>query len=366
MSKIIQLEAGKIKANPFKKFISGGKLAEDRVEKMEESIEHGTLPMHFFVRNIDDNYELAHGHHRLEAVKRKKGKAFKVSCEVVDYNDETMLIDMVRENLTHRDTDFHDLEDSVVLARQWLTIKEPNVSRFDSRLKVLRDKKTGQLKGSESLPDSPRSIAKFLSKQGKTISHETIRNYLQIHDNLHPDLLEKVEKIESASDEEREKKIGVRIATELSTVERKDQKILAKQIKDEGLNFADSVSAINKFKKADDKIKGKVRSGKLKVTKIDSPIDMDYIREEAKRLAKETEEIYEIMKKEHPEDFVAMDKETKQQFKMMMSFMTISSLLDAKMLYCPHHKKTELVWKCCSEKLQDSRDFLKKKFDEGS
>jgi hypothetical protein len=60
------------------------------------------------------------------------------------------------------------------LARAWLESKATGVKQFDSSLKKLKDgRKAG--KQHEPLLDSCRSIAKFLSKQGKTISHETIQ-----------------------------------------------------------------------------------------------------------------------------------------------------------------------------------------------
>lgn len=72
-----------------------------------------------------------------------------------------MLVDMIRENLTHRDSDFRDVKDSVVLARAWLNSNSNDVKRFDN---IVKGKKGFQ---SIKKDDSSRSIAKFLSKQGK-------------------------------------------------------------------------------------------------------------------------------------------------------------------------------------------------------
>ncbi len=55
-----------------------------------------------------------------------------------------------------------------VLARGWLESKAPTVKQFDNRWNN-RNKKTGQMKGSESLPDSCRSIAKPLPEVVETI-----------------------------------------------------------------------------------------------------------------------------------------------------------------------------------------------------
>lgn len=112
--KTIELQVGEIKSNPFKKYISNGKLDEERLQKMEESLTHGTLPLSFTVREKNGGFELSSGHHRIAAIKRKKGKDFKVSINIVDYSDELMLVDMIRENLTQRGSDFHDVEDRML------------------------------------------------------------------------------------------------------------------------------------------------------------------------------------------------------------------------------------------------------------
>jgi hypothetical protein len=68
-----------------------------------------------------------------------------------------------------RDTDFRDMNQSVVLARDWLQSKVDSVNQFDKNLTMSkRSIKEGKPTGSNE-PDSYRSIAKFLSINGKTI-----------------------------------------------------------------------------------------------------------------------------------------------------------------------------------------------------
>ena len=262
-----------IKQNPFKKFINNGRLDDGRVAKLQESLAHGTLPNSFFARKIDGNWELAHGHHRLEAFKRKYGKDFELDVHQIGYDDETMLVDMVRENLTHRDSDFKDTEGSCVLARSWLESKVKTVKQFDS-LKKTGIHPKGKKGGSEPLPDSCRSIAKFLSKQGKAISYETIRNYLSIHDKLAPELHKKVGKIESATKDEKEDRLGIKIATKLATIDDEEaQKVLFKNIQKDGLNHESALKAITGFKDADKGIKDAVKKGKLKLSEVPALIE---------------------------------------------------------------------------------------------
>ena len=95
---------------------------------------------------------------------------------LVNFSDEQMLIDMVRENITQRDTDYHDTREGIVLARQWKQSKVSNVKQFNKTLSV-----RGRLgEGRPQEPDSCRNIATFLSKHGKAISHQTVKNYLDV------------------------------------------------------------------------------------------------------------------------------------------------------------------------------------------
>jgi len=93
---------------------------------------------------------------------------------LVDFSDEQMLIDMVRENITHRDTDFHDTREGIVLSRNWLQSKCQSVKLFNT-LNVEKGKKDFQI-----IPDSYRSIANFLSKNSKAVSYVTVKNYLDV------------------------------------------------------------------------------------------------------------------------------------------------------------------------------------------
>ena len=130
-----------LKPNPFKKYIHDGKFDKERLATLNESLEHGTLPQHFRVRKKNETYEQCSGHHTLEVLRKKYGNEYKVDCEVVSFSDEQMLIDMVRENITQRDTDFQDTRESVVLARGWLQSKAGSVKQFNSAYRSGQHKK---------------------------------------------------------------------------------------------------------------------------------------------------------------------------------------------------------------------------------
>ena len=94
-------------------------------------------------------------------------------------------------NVTQRDTDYHDTSEGIVLARKWLQSNVETVKQFDG-LKSKRGIVEGR---GNSPPDSYRSISSFLSKNGKAVTHQTVKNYLDVRDKLAPDLFEKVFKI---------------------------------------------------------------------------------------------------------------------------------------------------------------------------
>jgi len=66
---------------------------------------------------------------------------------------------MVRENITQRDTDFHDTCEGIVLAREWLRSKADGVKQFNTAIQQRNN--NGKF---EPVDDSYRNIAKFLSK----------------------------------------------------------------------------------------------------------------------------------------------------------------------------------------------------------
>jgi len=269
----MKLKISELSPNPFKKFIRNGEMDKDRVEVLKESIEHGTLPEHFFARKFNNAFQLTSGHHRIEALNQAKGKDYQVDVTLVNFSDEQMLVDMVRENITQRDTDFHDTGESIILARSWLESKASNVKQFDNTMK--KDKQgITHVKGTEGsiqTPDSYRSIAKFLSKNGKSICYETVRNYLDIYDTLDPKLIERIKRTTHAgivgiSDED----IGVKeaLAVSRATDDKKEQEELI-----EALHRSDRGRAyelIPKYKSAPDEIKQKVLKGEIDIVDIES------------------------------------------------------------------------------------------------
>jgi len=260
MTEIVQVKISEVKPNPFKKFINGGKLDKNRLAKMQESIEHGTLPNSFFARKYNGKWELAHGHHRMAAFKQKHGPNFVLNIYPVNYSDETMLVDMVRENLTHRDAAFQDAEDSVVLARAWLQSNAKVVKQFNNFQKKGNQGKRTDL--GENHIDY-RKIEKFLSKKAAALSYVTVGKYLRIHDNLHPDLHKKVENLEKKGGCHREGELGIALAENIAILPKSEQLGIYKQVKRLRLGRPDARKYIGRYRRADDLTKKRVREGKI-------------------------------------------------------------------------------------------------------
>ena len=273
----MKLKLSELKQNPFKKFINDGKLSDDRVELLQESIEHGTLPENFFVRNNNEIYELTSGHHRVEALKRSKGKDYEVTVNVVNYNDEQMLIDMVRENLTQRDTDYHDTSESIVLARGWLQSGTNTVKQFNSEFKS--GKHIKGLHGTEPQEDSYRSVAKFLSKKGKAVCYVTVKNYLDINDKVDETIKNKIKKFKGMEDTN--DAVTFKQALALSKIEdKKEQKELLEAMqKNKEEEGGRPHELISKYKEAPEEIKEKVRKGELNFNDIENETEVTKLKQ---------------------------------------------------------------------------------------
>jgi len=269
----MKIKISELKANPFKKFINNGELNEERLDVLKESIEHGTLPEHFMARKNDGIFELTSGHHRVEALRQMKGDEYVVDVTPVTFSDEQMLIDMVRENITQRDTDVHDTAESIYLARSWLQSGCNRVNQFNTVVAQQR-KKNGTF---ESSPDSYRSIAEFISKNGKTISYVTVKNHLDMKDKLAPDLYKKVKKV--GGGKATEDVVTVKQAIQLSKIDDKEEQhdVLEAMRREE---TGRPHELITKYKEAPENIKKKVRSGEIRLRDVESETIMQEIEEQ--------------------------------------------------------------------------------------
>jgi hypothetical protein len=241
-----------IKDNPFKKYIEDGNLNEEIIESLIEGYKQT-----FFHENIAGRYnkkgeiELIYGHHRLEALKRLYGLNYMINIKIYTYkefDDEKMLIDMVRENLTQRGTDYKELSHSIILVKRWL-----EGILFNPKAKP-KKVTTGD-------------ISKFISKTGKAISTDRVRTLLEIEYNLDENIKKNVI-ITPRGSKAKDNDVGIDIAHNLSKIKKNEQEHILLHIKKSGINKDKARRLITEYKESDDSVKKKVLKGKLELADI--------------------------------------------------------------------------------------------------
>lgn len=284
--KTIEIEVKKIKANPFKKFINNGKLEEEIISKLVEGFKQTTFHENLCGReNEKGEIELVYGHHRLEAVKKVYGENHKISIKVYsveEFSDEKMLLDMIRENMTHRGDNYKDLSDSVMLVKQWLESKA-NVVKELNNFQKQQGKRTDL---GENHIDA-RQVANFLAKQGKAISYVTISKIISIEENLNEDVKEQVaERLGRGTVEEN--KIGTELAYKISSIDKKEQKEILESVKESKKELSEEKIGrlLTQYKNSSEKIKEKVIKGEVSLTEI----PMENLKENIKKKIEEQKE----------------------------------------------------------------------------
>jgi hypothetical protein len=230
-----------LQSNPFKMYITNGRLSKERIDILKESVEMGTLPKRFYARKSNGVLEILYGHHRLEALRQVKGEEYEVDVTLVDYNDEQMLIDMVRENLTQRDTDYRDVADSCMLAKVWLESGAKLLTNFTTS-------RQGKRTDLDSNHITARQIAEFLSKQGKAISHAQVSKYIRIEEQAIDEIKEKV--VKSKQGHVEEGKLGVEVSAALSAFPKEEQGDLLRIVEESKLNRDEIRKLLTEYKNA--------------------------------------------------------------------------------------------------------------------
>ncbi len=269
----IVIEVDKLKPNPFKKNINKGKLSDNTISKLIESINHGTLPEIFTVRKSGDNYELCYGHHRKYAISKKKGKNHKVLCNIVERTDKEMIIDMARENLAQRSNDFKEERATILFVQKY--IKDDL-----ERNAPLQPKGHGGDRRSNEI--GSRQIAEFLSKDGKVVSHNKVSRILKIENSISPDIIEKIERSSNQWDKP-EDVVSVSIAEEISQIkDHKDQKLILKEAKEKEMGHKKLRKIVSAFKNSPEEVKEQIRNGSVSLSDISLAIIQYNLRENKK------------------------------------------------------------------------------------
>jgi len=201
-----------ILANPYKKEIDNGKLNEEQVQRLMEGFKQTTFHENLLARpspTIKGKYELVYGHHRLEACRRLYGNNHTINLNTANYSDEQMLIDLCRENLTQgNNADFRHEFDSVILVKKYLSSDATRSTQTKPHTR--KDQEIGSI-----------SIARLLSKEGKTISHTKVNSLLLMQKNLAPEIINKIVKKNAGMQDDNF--IGIKEAETLAKIESPDE-----------------------------------------------------------------------------------------------------------------------------------------------
>lgn len=281
MMNTVKVKLQDLHPNPFKQEISGGKLNEEQVSKLEEGMRQTTFHENLLARKRKEGgYELVYGHHRLESAKRVFGINYQISLKTVDYSDEQMIIDLCRENLTQRSNEFRQELDSVLLVKKWLEKNKPTVQQVDSR----RNEK-GQLIGSNPSGVGARQVATFLSKEGKTISKSKVADLLNMKSNLNKKILDQVTKKNTQETEG----VSYKTAIALTRIEDKnEQKQLADAIsKSQEERGGRPHEHLSDYKKAPDNVKQKVLQGEIDIQDLEIELGVEEAKQTQKQGKKE-------------------------------------------------------------------------------
>ena len=93
----MKIKLKQINKNPFRD-LKKYPLHTDKIKKLEKSIQQTDFWDNLLARSVDDEIQLAYGHHRLQALKNIYGDSFEIDINVKNIDDKTMFKIMVNEN----------------------------------------------------------------------------------------------------------------------------------------------------------------------------------------------------------------------------------------------------------------------------
>lgn len=266
----MKLKLSELKPNPFKKQISKGKLNKEQVDKIKANIKElgffGSLP----VFKKDNKYYLIAGHHRVQALKEVYGKDHEVQVTISNYNEDQVFRGMVIENITQRTNDFMELNENIVAIENYINSK-PEI------LKGLRDsRQPSKFSNINSFEKATSTDISFWidKKTEEVISHDVITQNLNIYHKLDPELRQGVEKKHDKTSIERaDDSLNYTQAVLLSGVDKKDQKPLAKVLKEtREQRVREQGKLISQYKKAPEEVKEQIKKGTIDLADIETEL----------------------------------------------------------------------------------------------
>jgi len=242
--------------NPHKKEINGGKLNPEKLEKLKESIDKDGFWAGIQCREVNGEYQIPFGHHRVEAAKQHFGKDYVIDIPVLKLSDEQMVRMLANENSMQNEEYAIYQVDTVVMTGKFLQLT------------------TASSSGHGSQKDSSRAISKFLGE--KNWSHDKVSQYLRMHEQLNPELLKDLKNAPNVGNDKNN--FTVSHARSIVRLEPKEQAEVYKEIKGKDITHREMHDIVTEIengssvKEAVRKIE-KNRDGKETIRKALSPFE---------------------------------------------------------------------------------------------
>ena len=259
----MKLKIKELYANPFKKKINEGKLSKTQIEEISGNLGElgfmGAVP----VVNIKGKYHLVNSHHRVEALKRKFGKDYEVQVTIHNYNEDQLMRGMVIENLSQRGVDFHEEKENIKAVEGYLNSNKEILTT----IRATRTVKDKHMEKKYQNIATARDVKEWLKLSDKKWGEDTILNIMNVYNRLNPELIDRVQYTSGKKTDK--DSLGFEEAKILARIEDpKEQKQIAKLLKDTGLDYKNQSKLVTQYKEAPEEIKEKVKKGQINLRDI--------------------------------------------------------------------------------------------------
>jgi len=228
----MKVKLKELKPNPFKKYINGGVLNPQKIDLLKESIKQDGFWDNVICRKNGNGYEIAYGHHRLEAAKQVLGGNHEIDIPVKELTDEMMVRILGNENCMQNEEYAIYQVDQVLLAKKWLEgSATDNVQLRQGKRTDLGDKHI-----------NAEQISKFLGE--KNWSPTKVKEYLRISEKLNPKILHEMKNVPNSGGEDVDE-LTVSHASRIARLPQDKQVEVAKLIKKDGLNTRETENLVN-------------------------------------------------------------------------------------------------------------------------
>lgn len=213
--------------NPFKKQINGGKLNQEKIDKLKESIKSDGFWSGIMCRKVGGEYQIPFGHHRVESAKQVLGDKYVIDIPILKLSDEQMVRMLANENSMQNEEYAIYQVDTVVMAQNYLKEFRPQRER----------KSTGR----PPEVGSVEHISEFLGE--KNWQKTKVSQYLRMHEQLHPTILRNLRNSPNTGSDE----AGFTVSHARSIVRlgKKEQKDVYDEIRDKDLNHREMYDVVS-------------------------------------------------------------------------------------------------------------------------